>query len=406
MSAGSRSWPLPAERSRVALVAAAAAGLFLLSWGLLHVAPWRFDQIVDTPVYRHYGLDMRNGEVPYRDFTPEYPPAALPMFVLPALVARSDDGYRTAFEWEMAICGVAGVALLAFAARGRALPPLYAGVAPVLLGSVFLTRFDLWPAALTAGALAAVLSGRDRLGAAVLALATAAKLYPGLGLPLLVAWTWRRHGRRHGLVVLAVYVAALLACFLPFLVLGPHGVAESLHRQLRRPLQLETLGAAFLLAAHHLFGLGITMKSSSGSQNLVGALPSALGWVQSALQAAVVVWLWQRFPRGPMTEERLVRFAAAAVTAFAALGKVLSPQFLIWLVFLVPLVRRPRALVLLTAALLVTQGWFPYRYWDLVRTFDPTASWLVLVRDLILVALLATLLREDADELARGRAAV
>ncbi|HET8607286.1 MAG TPA: glycosyltransferase 87 family protein [Gaiellaceae bacterium] len=398
MSAESRSWSQPAEAGRrAALVVAAGCAAFLAAWGLLHVTPWRLDQIVDTPVYQHYGLDMRNGEVPYRDFTPEYPPAALPAFALPALVAQSDDGYRAWFEWEMALCGIAGVGFVALCVRALggerrlAATTCFVALAPLALGSVFLTRFDLWPAALTAAALAALLAGRDRLGLGALGLATAAKLYPAVLLPLAVAWVWRRRGRRDALVALAVFVAVLAACFVPFLVLGPHGVLDSLHRQLRRPLQIESLGAGFLLAAHQAFGLGIRMESSSGSQNLAGTLPDVLAWVQSVLQVVALVWLWQRFARGPMEAERLARYAAAAVTAFVALGKVLSPQFLIWLVFLVPLVRRRLAWALLAAALVVTQGWFPYRYWSLVKHFDALSSWLVPVRDLILVALLAAL---------------
>ena len=33
----------------------------------------------------------------------------------------------------------------------------------------------------------------------------------------------------------------------------------------------------------------------------------------------------------------------------------------------------------------------PEHYWELVKQFDPTASWLVLVRDLVLVAVFAAL---------------
>ena len=46
-------------------------------------------------------------------------------------------------------------------------------------------------------ALAALVSGRDRLGSLALGAAIAAKLYPLVLLPLLAAWLWRRGGRRH-----------------------------------------------------------------------------------------------------------------------------------------------------------------------------------------------------------------
>jgi len=89
---------------------------------------------------------------------------------------------------------------------------------------------------------------------------------------------------------------------------------------------------------------------------------------------------------------------AGAVCAFVALGKVLSPQYLIWLAPLVPLVRGRRGLVagsLLALAMVLTQLWFPYRYLRLATEFDARASWLVLARDLVLVALLAALVWPD-----------
>jgi hypothetical protein len=112
------------------------------------------------------------------------------------------------------------------------------------------------------------------------------------------------------------------------------------------------------------------------------------------VQALVVVALWIAFARGPATKERLIRYSATCVAAFIAFGKVLSPQFLIWLLPLVPLVRGRRGLVasgILAVALVLTQLWFPYRYWRLALQQDEIASWLVLARDLVLVALVAVL---------------
>jgi hypothetical protein len=55
-------------------------------------------------------------------------------------------------------------------------------------------------------------------------------------------------------------------------------------------------------------------------------------------------------------------------------------------------VRRRSAQALFVAALVVTQAWFPQRYWDYVLHFDGTATALVVTRDLLLLALLGALL--------------
>jgi hypothetical protein len=396
------SWYRPAERPGGLAVAAAVAA-FVLSWALLHHGFYTRDQILDTPVYQTYGDWMADGRIPYRDFRPEYPPLALPVFVIPSVVAgtHEEQSYRRAFEALMLLCGVALVlaaasALAALRADApRALAALaFAALSPLVVGSVVLSRFDLWPAALTALALAALLHGRSRLGAGLLGAAVAAKLYPAVLVPLVAVWLWRREGRRSALMAAAVFVAVLAACFVPFLVIAPEGVVVSLRGQLSRPLQIETLGAALLLAAKHLFGLHVAMESSHGSQNIAGTAGVVVGWVQTVVQATVLVWIWVEFARGRIRPERLVRFTAAAVVAFIALGKVLSPQFLIWLCALVPLVygrRGALAAGALGVAIALTQIWFPFQYWHYVRTLDPTLSWLVLARDGVLVGLLAIL---------------
>jgi glycosyl transferase family 87 len=382
-----------------------AIAVFVGAWTVIHRGFYRHGQIIDTPIYQRYGDAVAEGQVPYRDFALEYPPAALPVFVIPSLL-RSKHGdlaaYRDGFEAELLLCGsfalafMLSVLLRLEAGRARlALALGLAAAAPLLLGSVVLSRFDLWPAALTAGALAALVSARERLGSGLLGLGLAAKLYPAALLPLALTWAWKRGGRREAVFCAGVFAAAALACFLPFLALSPHGVLDAITRQTNRPLQIETLGAGFLLVAHQVAGLGITMDSNHGSQNLAGTLPDVLAAFQTVLQLAALVGVWAWFARGPATGERLVRAAAAAVCAFVAFGKVLSPQFLIWLIPLVPLVRGRRGLAaggLLALALVLTQLWFPFHYWDLVLRFRALPSWLVLARDLVLVSLFAVLL--------------
>ena len=384
-------------RARPELTAAVAAVVFLLAWGALHFGFYEREQIVDTPVYESYGRAMADGQVPYRDFEVEYPPLALPVFLVPAL---GDGDYRAAFETLMALLGCFLVLFVAYAARELGLgfgSVAFVALSPLLIGSVILTRFDLWPAMLTAAALAALVAGRLRLGHLALGLAIAAKLYPGVLLPLAVAYAWRREGRREALRGLGLTIGIVAVTYLPFLLIAPGDTASSIGRQLSRPLQIESLGSAALLAGHHLFGVELTMHSSHGSQNLDGAGADVVAVLVSVVQVAVLVWLWVRFARGPATPQRLATYAAAVLVAFVALGKVLSPQFLIWLVPVVPLARRWSATALLALALVLTQLWFPYRYWDLVDEFDAFVAWLVVARDLALVAVLLVLMGQERE---------
>src|SRR5207302_7683014 len=198
------SWSQQADWGRAALAALLAAAVFAVAWSVVHYGFYADNHIVDTPVYQRYGDAIVDGGVPYRDFTVEYPPGALPVFVVPSLIVSrgaSQSSYDRAFGLLMAICGAAAAALVALTlvrdgadrarlAGGCAL----AALAPLALGSVVLTRFDLWPAAIVAAALAALLAGRDRLALGALGLGIATKVYPLALLPIFVAYIWKRAG--------------------------------------------------------------------------------------------------------------------------------------------------------------------------------------------------------------------
>ncbi len=352
-----------------------AAGLFLACWGLVHRWFWAKGQLVDWPTYRNYGdAILRHGRVPYRDFAVEYPPGALPPFI----AAAPFGDYAAAFAWLMAACGVA---LVFVVARVRPAAAFFVALAPVLAGSLILSRFDLWPVLLATGAVVALLEERHRLGWALLGAAVVAKLWPLVLVPLALVWSARR-GRGLAALAGALVVAAV---FLPFVLLAPHGVWASLRGQASRPLQIESLGASLLTT----FG-DPHVVSSHGSQNIAGH--GRLASLFSAAAVIVLLALWIAFARGPATRERFVRYAAACVCAFIVLGKVLSPQFLLWLVPLVPLVRGRRgvaATLLLALALVLTQVWFPRSYWDYADSFR--LAGVVLARDVVLLVLLAVL---------------
>src|SRR5204863_177800 len=111
-----------------ALLAATAAAfsILLLEPSPLHAAHVFYDRTIkfqiprDSPFsiwdWKQYGAGMLDGKVPYLDFRVEYPPAALPVFVLPAIGDGHDQGtYKRNFERLMVLCGLLAIAGLALA---------------------------------------------------------------------------------------------------------------------------------------------------------------------------------------------------------------------------------------------------------------------------------------------------
>jgi len=364
-------------------VLVAAAAVFVGCWVVLHHWFYARHAITDVPVYQGYGNAIDHGLVPYRDFPAEYPPGALPVFVAPVYLYGYTD-YAQVFGWLMAAFGVGCLVVVTLAGAGlRAIA--FIAVSPLLVGSMALSRYDFWPTLLVVCALAALVHDRHRLGWLALGAAVAAKGFALAFVPIALVWTLRRRRLRELGLAVGLGAAVVAAAVLPFAILAPRGLWHAFSGQVSRPLQIESLGASLLTTFSHPHVI-----STHGSLNLGGQ-----GWVAtltSMIELLVLFALWAAFYRGPATTERFIRYSAACLCAFVALGKVLSPQFLIWLVPVVPLVRGRRGIaasLLLAAALITTQVYFPQRYWEYI--FHLHLAWVVLLRNVLLVAVLAVL---------------
>jgi uncharacterized membrane protein len=351
-------------------------------------------------VFQLYGDRVLHGKIPYRDFSLEYPPGALPPLVVPSFFPSGD--YDKAFMWFELVCGLACIVFVAIAmatpavrARRAYSAVAITALAPLALGPLTLQRFDLWATAFCIGGLAALVHSRNRLAFAALGVGTAAKIFPAVLVPLGYLYVARRRGVREARRGLVAFVLALVVVVGPFLVLGPGGVRFSLTRQTGRALQIETLGSSALLAAHSLGAYAAHSDFGSGSWNLEGTLPDALAALQTAVQLAAVLLVWIVFARGSRSREQLVVGSAAAVAVWAVFGKVLSPQYLLWLLPLVALVvgRRPTKLAfpaVLVAALGLTQAVYPGRY-DALTGLASFPIWLLVARNVLLIVLAAAL---------------
>jgi Glycosyltransferase family 87 len=365
-----------------------AATVFLWTWEIVGHTLYATRGTSDVGFYQVDALRVRGSGVPYRDFAVDYPPGALAAFLAPMVAADPADAhdYDVWFSRAMGALGVLCVLLAGLVSR-RLLPLGFLAVSPLLIGSLALTRFDLWPAALTLGAVVALVHDRHRVGWALLGAAIATKIYPLVLIPLAAIWTFRRRGSRELGRAAAVGAGVMALLFGPFATVVPRGFWESLWGQASRPLEIESLPAAFVKTFGHP-----EIISAKGALAIAGHDGLAVASTVTALVALSALWL--SFWHGESDRDRFLRYGAACVCTFIAFGKVLSPQYLIWLVPLVPLVAGIRGTIatgILAGAFVCTDiVWYgAHSFTD--YAFGSDWAWLVLTRDLLLVALVAVL---------------
>jgi hypothetical protein len=346
----------------------------------------------DAALYGHYAHEMTSGHWPYRDFFDEYPVLAQPLFFLVRLLPGP---FITSFKWTMAACGVAALVLLVVAMRGSIVRVAAAAgvvaLSPLIVGPVFLNTYDLFPALLVIAALLAFLRGRERTAYVLLALAVAAKVYPLVLLPLALIETWDRGGRDAVRRAVVWFGGVLVLVHLPFAILGPGGLRFSYWVQLKRGLEAESLGGGILLVLDRVGLRSVTLRDEApGSRDAVGSVASAIAVLSSLVVVAAVLYVAWVYLRG---RRDLLLAGAAAVTAFVAFGKVLSPQYLSWLVPLVPAAGLAAAAVLAVALVLTRLEWDRFASpHGSTHHWGEVLSWWILARDLVLVGLFALLL--------------
>jgi uncharacterized membrane protein len=345
--------------------------------------PFSGDVVNDLYVYSVDHRLLADGQVPFRDFDFEYPPLAL----LPiGLIGGSAVGM------SLAMLGCALVAQLAAWSLGGARAGWALVLLPVLAGALVRTHIDLLPAALTLVGLALVVRDRPAWGLAMLGLGTMAKLYPAAVAIVAVAWLLGRGDRRAARRGAVAFAAVILALGVPFAVLG--GFPATMVRfHAERPVQIESSAASVLevLGGSYVTGHPIRPDrfKSNGLDGGAAGVVLALTTLASLAVLAALTLLAARRPR----TDALILAAFGVVLALVALSKVLSPQYLCWLLPLAAVAWARGAhvpAVLTAAAALVTQLWFPSHYFDVVDQ-EAWAVTAVAVRNaLLLLALAAT----------------
>jgi hypothetical protein len=339
----------------------------------------------------------------------EYPLLGVLLVAVPWLLATA-VGHAAAYPETLMLLalvtdGVYAVLLHRLSGRHRA-AAVWAWVLGVpLLGATAYARFDLVPGVLS-GLAVLLLVRRPGVAAASVAVAAGAKLWPALVVPGLAAPTRTR--RR---VVLVAAVTAVVLAVAGLVAGGWHRLVSPLVWQSQRGLQIESVAAVPAMVGWVVDPAAWRVGyAASHAYEVTGpGVPLLLAGTRAATLAVAAAMLatWMRAWRHGRTVgvEAAVWTSLAAVAGFVVSSRVLSPQYLLWLL---PLAaaglgavrgRGHRRLARWTGWLLVatalTQMEFPLLYAGLTA-HRPWSAWPVLVlaaRNVVLVGLFVGALR-------------
>jgi hypothetical protein len=356
--------------------------------------------VADVRTYFDYASSAIDGRVPYRDFPVEYPLGAVPVFLLPRLVAGSFGAYRVAFALEMLLADAVAVALVAWRVERREgmarVPGRLAWYSLFLLalGPLPVARFDLVPTALAFATALAWASGRAALGGVAAGVGLLVKLFPAAVLAPVLVPAVQDAARRRGLRAFGLTVAVGAVAWLG---LGGAQVRSSLDYQLGRGLEIEAVAAGLLIVAARLGGADLAREFNHSSEELLA--PGAAWAASLALPLQGLALLVVAARSRTAGRDDGLRSAAAAVLGLMVAGKVLSPQYLIWPIpFIAALEGRTGrwARPAFLACCLATSAVFPWAWMGLIQ-FDPRAVGLLNARNALLLMLWGLLLFGPAE---------
>lgn len=313
----------------------------------------------------------------------EYPDAGVwPLRLLGMLTGPELTGFLIGFAVMMLLIDAAFLTLLLSVGGARRFTAAWFWVCfGTACGHVFWLRLDLFPAVLV-GLFAALLFTRPAIGAGVLALATAVKLWPGVLAAGLVG------GLRRGATWLRVTVFAgtlLALAAVTWATSGLPRLLSPLNYQGERGVQIESLAATpFLIEAHRRPAEYWTGYAASKSFEIsgpgTGVAVLVTDWAMIAVLLAAVAWAGWNLVADRWRPLRTVAFSLLLVLLLIATNKVFSPQYIVWVGPLLAvclyvtrsrLVQVMAVLTVLTAAL---GTWiYPFHY-DALWTEPATAG--------------------------------
>ena len=375
---------------RPAVAAIVLASGAILAMILLALFPVAQRWAGDIRLFEHYAgmtFSGRLGETPFLSW---YPPLALVPLGLP-LAVGGGWAYAFAFGAEMAAVASVGSVLLSqmTLAADRLRRTLVYGFLVIAATAFIAWRYDIVPAVFTLAALWATSRRHWALAGAALGIATGLKLYAAILSPLLVLHAWRSGGRPAAVRVAVAGLLVGVASVAAYAFFPGASPMDLLAFTASRPLHLESVFGSVVAGLATIGMSTAEVEFGFGSFNIIGAAAEsallALRFVQplvlAASLAAGAYAIWRR--RSGEADDVLALAWIAALLGILISNRVLSPQYLVWILPLVPLVRGGLQATVI-GAFVVSIVVFPWLYTSLLA-LEPVPVTLILVRNTLLV---------------------
>lgn len=358
----------------------------------------------DIEIYYSYAESVMQNKVPYRDFFVVYPPFSLLPIILPGFFSKNITTYKNLFGLEMLTFLILIIFLLYLLSK-RLKKDYFLVILGFLLTSIFLSytiikRFDIFVTFLIVLSTFLLIEKKYCLSGIVLVFGVFTKFYPVVLFPLFLLYIFKRGSVKKSLFFISSFVIAFLvmALFL-FLIMPPQDSGiYSFEYHFTRPLHFESLyGSTLLLLEKTKIPIfETTLKNDMYGWSLYDSplLKFILPFSTLFILIIFMFLFYSFFKKREISNNSLLKYVFSFLLIFMTFNKVLSPQFLIWILPLAVLVLDSREFKILLFAALITFFLYPFFYKSLVEK-QSFALILLFLRNILLLYLSFGVLKKN-----------
>jgi len=350
-----------------------------------------------TGLYMDYASKVLGGSIPYHDFALEYPPFSMAFLILPRLFTTSFSVYTVVYQIEVFLFDLLGLYLIYRIARNRGEAPwkmlMAYSLAILAIGPIITKWYDIFPAIIVLLAIYYFQAGRYKTGWFLLALGTMTKIYPIAIAPILFIHHLCNHEYKHVWSGISVFIATSLATIAPFIIISPGSLLNLITYHTQRGIQLETTYSSFLLTAGKISSSPPQLTFGAGSWNVIGPLADNLASISTFVLVfflLVTYWfIYRQINKDKNQFRDIGSYSILVIAVILITSKVLSPQYLIWLFPLLPLLSGRQRYVMWGIFIVIgalTYYIFPLHYVELIYLENEAVA-ILLLRNVLLVLL-------------------